>query len=187
MPPASPEASEWRGQAAQEAVRAELRYISRRRADAEDPENLIARETFPEPIQTPRLQAKPTRVAGDWPEGAPPPPISIEQLFYPGVYAGIQRTVAAIAEQLRAAEDRVRQGGEPEAISGRIQELYTELHAASRIGRAGESGTRGFQRTACRCDRFRKKSRRPTICALSSSRSGAAASAGRTRTCSTGP
>lgn len=126
LPPAIPETGEWRGQAAQEPGRAELRYFFRRRADTEDPE-CLACESFPEPThQPPQLRARPVHIHDSWAEGAPPPPISIEQLFYtqPGVYAGIQRTVAVIAAQLRTVEACARQGEESGAIPGHMPEVY---------------------------------------------------------------
>lgn len=83
MPSAWPESSEWHGPAAEAAAAAELRYVSRRRADAEPCERLVA-EALPQPTAPPSTRAQPTCVDSSWPEGAPEPPVAIEQLFLPG-------------------------------------------------------------------------------------------------------
>lgn len=61
MPTACPESSWWCRQEAQEAARAQLRYISRRRAKGE-PDEALAQERLPEPTRPPELAAQPEEV-----------------------------------------------------------------------------------------------------------------------------
>ncbi|KAL3919671.1 MAG: hypothetical protein SGPRY_005546 [Prymnesium sp.] len=126
LPQEWPERSDWCGAAAREAARAELRYLSRRRADAEDSESL-AREALPTPTEPPALEARPTRVDASWPEGAPQPHIAIEQLFFPGVYVKVQRAISEVAGQLCEAEKCVQAGTVPGVIPSRVPEVYSAV------------------------------------------------------------
>lgn len=123
MPESWPEREYRRGDEAAEAARAELKYISRRRADAEDGE-MLAREAMPTSTWPPRLEAQPAQVDTSWPEGAPPPPVSIEQLFYPGVYGQLQRALRSRSEELRVAEWRGKRGDRDRLVPGHMPEVY---------------------------------------------------------------
>lgn len=123
MPPAWPESSDWDGSAARQAAASELRYISRRRAEAE-PDERLCRETLPAPTRPPRLNAQPLNIDTSWPDGAPPPPVAISQLFKPGIYAELSRTVRELASHLRHAEDSVQRGESPQCIKGAVPVVY---------------------------------------------------------------
>lgn len=124
MPARWPECSEWRGPAAKQAAVAELRYVSRRRADPELGEKLL-REALPKPTLPPSLEARPASVDSSWPEAAPAPPVAIEQLFEPGVYAELQGSIQEVVAAMAAAEERMRRGEEPGVIPGRMPEVYS--------------------------------------------------------------
>lgn len=83
MPIDWPERCDVVGGRSDDARRAALRYVSRRRAKPE-PEELLVNESLPSPRPPPSLQPKEIRERVDWPEGAPPRPISIDQLYLPG-------------------------------------------------------------------------------------------------------
>ncbi|KAL3906109.1 MAG: hypothetical protein SGPRY_010673 [Prymnesium sp.] len=87
---------------------AALRYVSRRRADPETPEEL-ARRPLPQPAAPPRLEKPEPRGRVEWPAGAPARAIKIDQLFYAGVYQRIQEAIRRIAEAMAAAAREMRE------------------------------------------------------------------------------
>jgi hypothetical protein len=87
-----------------QAVRAEpLSFISRRRAEPEEPEVLAAR-AMPDPSPPQRSERDPPRLETGWPSGAPPRPISIDRLYHPGIYDEIIKTVSAIKAACKTGE-----------------------------------------------------------------------------------
>lgn len=135
MPAAWPESEYWCGTEAGEAARAELRYISRRRAEAQK-EDVLARERMSVPTQPPRLQARPVRIDQSWPEGAPPAPITIDRLFNPGVYQRIQRALAKMSSKLRTAEQRAARGDPDKLVPGCLPEVYEAFSCQPERARA---------------------------------------------------
>lgn len=109
MPADWPERGDAVGEKARQAREAELPFISRRRAEAEDPE-VLARRPIQEPHPVPRLPAHPQQPTAQWPPGAPPRPISIEQLYNPGVYAEIRAEIAEHELEIRQGLERARRG-----------------------------------------------------------------------------
>ena len=97
MPASWAEAADVCGAAAERERAAELRYISRRRAEPESAEKL-ARRAFenPHPVQDTMAVERPSVV--QMPAGAPARPIRIEQLYNPGVYAEIREEIDAHAD-----------------------------------------------------------------------------------------
>ena len=97
MPAGWAETSDVVGEQAERARAAELRYISRRRAEPEAAEQLARRAfTDPHPVQATMAAERPQSVA--MPEGAPQRPIHIAQLYNPGVYAEIKEEIDAHAD-----------------------------------------------------------------------------------------
>lgn len=107
------ERDEWCGRSANEAAFADLWYIFRRRAESEPGERL-ARQAMPRPTAPPSTRAQPACVDVSWPSGTPLPPVSIDQLFEPGVYANLQRSIHETSASLwrwrRSAYDAERSG-----------------------------------------------------------------------------
>ena len=69
-----------------------LPFISRRRAEAADPEELATRP-MPQPTVTPQTAACHSYAPTPWPLGCPPRPIHVSQLYYPGVYDSILKDI----------------------------------------------------------------------------------------------
>ena len=93
-------------------VRADpLPYISRRRAEPESAE-VLARRPMPQPVAPPTTAPKPPRPPTAWPEGCPPRPIRIAQLYHDGVYADIMADV----DEVRASCQVGEAGGEPPKV-----------------------------------------------------------------------
>ncbi|KAL3895703.1 MAG: hypothetical protein SGPRY_013449 [Prymnesium sp.] len=123
MPHSWPERDEWRGRPAREAAAAELRYISSRRAEPESGDQL-AREAMPKPTVPLSTRAQPACVDVSWPDGAPLPPVSIDQLFEPGVYDELLRSIGEAAASLGVSEECVQRGEEPRVMPARPPEVY---------------------------------------------------------------
>ena len=87
-----PEFEDVSGETYQAVRRAPLSFISRRRAEPEDPE-LLARRPMPQPTVPQRKAPCPRYTAVPWPQGCPVRPIHISQLYLPGVYNAIMRDV----------------------------------------------------------------------------------------------
>ena len=79
-----------------------LRYVSRRRADAEPAEELASRP-LPEPAPPPRTERPAPETRVGWPPGAPARPIRVDQLFFPGVYQKVMQAVAALVDPMTRA------------------------------------------------------------------------------------
>lgn len=71
-----------------------------------------------------------------WPDGAPLPPVSIDQLFESGVYDELQRSISEAAASLRVAEECMRRGEEPRVIPARSTEVYAAALCQSTCARA---------------------------------------------------
>lgn len=80
---------------------APLDYISRRRAEAADPA-VLAATPMPTPSVTPATEPAEDRPPTPWPQGCPPRPIHISQLYNPGVYEEILGDVDAVVHQCLA-------------------------------------------------------------------------------------
>ena len=109
MPADWPEAGDMFAPKAQDARSAELRYISRRRAEAEDGEKL-ARRPFADPHPTPDLPAHAPRLRATWPAGAPARPIHIAQLYHPGIYASILAAIAVVSSDVAVCLRKLKSG-----------------------------------------------------------------------------
>lgn len=110
MPECWPEREYCCGHEAATEARTERRYITRRRADAED-EEALACESMPFPTRPPKLPARPVVVNWDWLHGAPAPPITIDRLFHPGVFCELQQGILKeVARKLRMTERRAVKG-----------------------------------------------------------------------------
>ena len=106
IPKAWPESADVLGPAYQAARTAPLEYVSRRRAESEEPSVLAARP-MPRLTQVPTTEPRARRSEVAWPQGCPPRPILISQLYFPGVYASIQQDIATVqlqCEQGRAGD-----------------------------------------------------------------------------------
>ena len=96
----------------------QLRFISRRRFEPEDGE-VLARRAMPVPHVPPETGVMHGPYLGGWPEGAPPRPIRIDQLYFPGVYTQIR---AAIVEgstgwpEVASSSSGVPSGGSQRAV-----------------------------------------------------------------------
>ena len=101
-----------------------LRFISRRRAEAEDPEKL-ARRPMPVPHPVPDVPAQQAPRASSWPEGAPPRPIRIDQLYLPGVYAEIRAELQAHSAEIADCVGRARAGASVR-LAKRETRIYTQ-------------------------------------------------------------
>lgn len=73
----------------------------------EDPSKVASR-AWPELLQPPDLPKVVETCDASWPQGAPPRPIAIEQLFYPDVYARIKDLIRRMAADLADAESAAR-------------------------------------------------------------------------------
>lgn len=104
---------------------ADLKFISRRRADKERDE-VLAKEELPSRGKPPRIEAQPPRQRVDWPRGAPAPPIRISQLFHPGVYEEVQERIRDAASGVREAAANLAEGKE----QGRIPKVSTKTFSA---------------------------------------------------------
>lgn len=125
MPEDWPERCDILGGKSDEARQAALRYVSRRRAEPES-DDLLMSECLPAPCPPPSLLPRTVGERMDWPEGAPPRPIGIDQLYLPGVYAEVKGAVAEIAADMaRAEKSRVR-GEQIEVIPRRETRVFTE-------------------------------------------------------------
>ena len=101
MPAHWPERADVRGAGAEAARQEALRYVSRRRAESESAE-VLAWEPMPQPHPDPEMAAQPLPLPTAWPEGAPARPISIHQLYLPGVYDEIRSTLVQHAQDVEA-------------------------------------------------------------------------------------
>jgi hypothetical protein len=89
-----------------EAARStELAFISRRRAEAADGEDLVLRP-IPQPHARVERPARGRRPSVPWPAGAPPRPIHIRQLYFHGIYAEIREELMAHSAGIAAALQR---------------------------------------------------------------------------------
>ena len=79
-----------------------LSFIARRRAEAEDME-VLAKRPFDDPSPPVAKAAVVSEPVGKWPVGAPPRPIRIDQLYYPGVYAEIRGEIAGHSADISGA------------------------------------------------------------------------------------
>ena len=104
---------------------AELKFISRRRAEKERDE-VLAREELPSRGAPPELVGRPPMPRVEWPTAAPPRPIKIYQLFHPGVYEKVKESIRGIASGVRDASAQLVSGGE----QGRIPRVGTATFAA---------------------------------------------------------
>lgn len=137
MPTSWPERTDRCDTSALEAASAELRYISRRKTDAETDDRLTLEE-LPAPTRPPSIKARPVSWDSNWPSCVPGPPVSIEQLFNQGVCADIQRTIGEVA----AAENAVKRGDPHRPIFGRFPEVYVARLCQPEWARGYVWGTR---------------------------------------------
>ena len=108
LPADWPERQFVEGDTLQDARSAELRYTSRRRAEAESDDALTARP-LPKPPPSPTEPRRQQAPRQEWPADAPPRPIHIRDTYNPGVYDG------EIMPAVRAAQadcKRLEAGGQ---------------------------------------------------------------------------
>ena len=91
-----------------------LPFISRRRAEPESRETL-ARRPMPRPTVAPQTEPSSPYKAVPWPEGCPPRPIAISQLYNPGVYDEI----LGVIDDIKAALAAKAAGGEARKVESR--------------------------------------------------------------------
>ena len=115
MPASWPEHEDVVGPLYQATRIAPLDYISRRRAEAADPA-VLAATPMPTPSVTPVTEPAEDRLPTPWPQGCPPRPIHISQLYNPGVYEQILGDVDAVTHQCQAG----RLGQQPARFQGRV-------------------------------------------------------------------
>ena len=96
IPQAWPEHIDVTGEAYQEARREPLRFVSRRRAEAEDGASLASRP-MPTPSPPQPASAIHRYAKVPWPAGCPPRPIRLPQLYNDGVYDKILADIDAVA------------------------------------------------------------------------------------------
>lgn len=114
MPEAWPEKQYAQGEALPTALAAEIGFVSRRRAEAEDEERLARR---PLPHRTREVDLPERRLEHEeWPAGAPPPPIQVSQLFHAGVYERVLEAIQRVASGLLVAEHAAAAGERPGTI-----------------------------------------------------------------------
>ena len=103
VPPEWDEATDLRSEALSEARRNPLSYISRRRAEPEEP-GVLARRRLPQPSVP--VEADRTRFYSvvDWPARCPRRPIAAFQLWEDGVYDDIQRAIRAVQSSCRVGQ-----------------------------------------------------------------------------------
>ena len=110
-----------------------LRFISRRRAEPEAAE-VLARKPLPVPHVPPNRPATEVAKPRAWPVGAPPRPIYISQLYYPGVYSDIVKAVDGVADDMAEAELEYRCEALPTRIRRRIERVCGVQSTRSRSG-----------------------------------------------------
>jgi hypothetical protein len=103
MPSHWPERQDATGPDLEAALAQELPYLSRRRCEPEAADVLVRRQ-LPEPHRVPALAARPAEEVG-WPDGAPPRPIHISQLYHPGIYSEIRAEVVRRGADMLACQE----------------------------------------------------------------------------------
>lgn len=128
----------------------ELRYISRRRSEAEEAE-VLAREEFADRRKHPDREARPAPARVRMPDGALVlGKIDISQLYNAGVYDEIRRLVRQISSGLKSAEMEL-------SLRGEIPRVDSKLFNA--WARESVCGTRLIRTIMCRCSRSVRTSR----------------------------
>lgn len=124
LPEDWPEKQVAQGERTRQERTAALRYLSRRRAEAESAEELKGRQlpTMGEPPLLPKPQQPCQPV--EWPAGAPQPPISIDQLFHQGVYARIQTHIEQVMEDMRRLEEAAERGQQQRSAPARPPAVF---------------------------------------------------------------
>ena len=102
-----PEHEDVTGSRYREARDEPLRYISRRRAEAEAADVLAARP-MPKPTITPHTEVKRPYGRVEWPANCPPRPIHISQLYYDGVYGDIFADLAEVTAKCKTGRETGR-------------------------------------------------------------------------------
>lgn len=97
------------GPKANEAREAELRYISRRRAEPEREPALWA-APMPTIGATIATEAPPGSRPPAWPVDAPKRPIAIHQLFFEGIYCQVRAAIEAVVVDVREAVEAAKEG-----------------------------------------------------------------------------
>jgi len=123
MPQHWPERADVVGERAAAARSGELRYVSRRRSEPEQPE-VLARRPLPVPHPPPKLDAHKPSGEVPWPAGAPPRPIHISMLYNPGVYDNILSDTQAEAARLQPAEAAAAAGEATPYIAAGATRVY---------------------------------------------------------------
>lgn len=125
IPASWPEAVDIQSTHVDQARSHALKYISRRRSVAERAEVLFQRQ-MPKTDERPRTSAQHKQARVEWPVGAPPRPIRIDQLFFDGAYARLQAAIGRVRMDMSKAEEEWRERRQHAAIPMRTPEVFTQ-------------------------------------------------------------
>ena len=111
-----------------EARQEPLRFVSRRRAAAEDPQRLAKRH-FPCPTVAVNQEPADAYRAAQWPEGCPPRPIAAASVWRDGVYSEMLDAIAAVQHECQeGAAGRHMRKIEPRVFPIELMQPWARKH-----------------------------------------------------------